>query len=180
MPTLTTLTDNAPRLPCRTDPDRWHSPHANDRRAAVEGCQPCPVRAACARYALDHPEVTGVWGGTTTAQRRSWRDGRPWRFDEQGRLRLVCGSEEAYRSHFGYREQPCVACVAAHEAHIGAGRRARLAEAHRAAGGGSAAGYWLHRRLGEVACAACVAAVQARRPARQARRGARPPAVAAA
>jgi WhiB family redox-sensing transcriptional regulator len=32
-------------------------------------CDPCPVRVECLQWALDAEEV-GVWGGTTTYQRR--------------------------------------------------------------------------------------------------------------
>lgn len=36
-------------------------------------CESCPVYAACLRYALDDPELQGVWGATTTAERRAIR-----------------------------------------------------------------------------------------------------------
>ncbi|MFH9826750.1 WhiB family transcriptional regulator [Streptomyces bobili] len=174
MTTLAALTATTPGLPCRTtDPELWFSRSSSERALAVALCQECPIRRACAQYALDNPEVRGVWGGTTAADRRSFRDGRPWRFDEQGRLRLECGSEEAYRSHFGYREQPCEVCVAAHEEHITGQRRVRLAVEHARADGGSTVGYWLHRRLGERACRACMEALQVQQslvPSRVARR----------
>ncbi|MFF7534899.1 WhiB family transcriptional regulator [Streptomyces bobili] len=174
MTSLHTLAASTPGLPCRTtDPELWFSRSSSERSLAVALCRECPVRRACAQYALDNPELRGVWGGTTAADRRSFRDGRPWRFDEQGRLRLECGSEDAYRSHFGYREQPCEACRAAHEEHITADRRRRLLAEHALADGGSTVGYWLHRRLGERSCAACLEAVQAQQalvPSRAARR----------
>ncbi|NUP17372.1 MAG: WhiB family transcriptional regulator, partial [Streptomyces sp.] len=141
-------------LPCRTtDPELWFSRTSADRTRAVALCRECPIQTACAQYALDNRDVRGVWGGTTLAERRSFHDGRPWRFDDEGRLRLECGSEDAYRAHFGYREQPCADCVAAHEAHVEADRRARLAVEHEA--GGSSVGFWLHRRLSEPPCAGC-------------------------
>lgn len=187
MTRLHDLAARTPGLPCRTtDPELWFSKSSNERALAVDLCRECPLQRPCAQYALDHPEVRGVWGGTTTADRREWATGEPWRFDAQGRLRLLCGSERAYRSHFAYREQPgadCVDgdCVAAHEALVEAQRRERLAVEHMA--GGSVRGYWLHRRLGEPACEACLA-VWAKRSARTRRsspqqgrrrtRGARP------
>jgi hypothetical protein len=169
MTDLHTLAARTPGLPCRTtDPEIWFSQSSSERALAVALCRECPLQRPCAQYALDHPEVRGVWGGTTTADRRSFEDGRPWRFDEQGRLRLECGTQEAYLSHFGYREQPCEACVRAHEEHITGERRARLAAEHEA--GGSTVGFWLHRRLGEAPCAGCREAYLAQQAvARQAR-----------
>lgn len=32
-------------------------------------CKECPVRAECLRWALDHDEPRGVWGGLTAAER---------------------------------------------------------------------------------------------------------------
>lgn len=172
MTTLADLTARTPGLPCRTtDPELWFSKSSTERALAQALCRECPIRTACAQYALDNPELRGVWGGTTAADRRSFRDGRPWRFDERGRLRLECGSEEAYRAHFGYREQPCSACRAAHEEHIAGQRRARLDVIHASADGGSTVGYWLHRRLGEPSCFNCLRAVQAQQALNRARRG---------
>lgn len=179
MTSLAALTATTPNLPCRTDPTPWYSDNAADRAYATRQCHACPLLLACAQYAIDEREPHGVWGGTTAADRKGFRDGRPWRFDEQGRLRLVCGSEDAYRQHFGYREQPCSPCVAAHEEHITAQRRERLAEEH--AKGGTQTGYFLHRRLGEQPCAECKAGLQADRAAarrRGVKRRAVPPLVA--
>lgn len=33
-------------------------------------CDDCPVRAECLEYALDNPDLTGIWGGTTETDRR--------------------------------------------------------------------------------------------------------------
>ncbi|MFI1734021.1 WhiB family transcriptional regulator [Streptomyces acidicola] len=169
MTSLHTLTATTPGLPCRTtDPEIFFSKSSTEREHAKGLCQECPIRTACAQYALDNPELKGVWGGTTAADRRSFHDGRPWRFDDAGRLRLECGSEEAYRAHFGYRETPCDECKAAHEEHITTQRRARLDEEH--AKGCSSTGFWLHRRLGEPPCAGCRGALQAQQAiAREAR-----------
>jgi hypothetical protein len=168
---LANLTATTPGLPCRTtDPELWFSRSSSDRALAVALCQQCPLRRPCAQYAIDNDE-RGVWGGTTAADRRSFRDVWPWRFDGQGHLRLACGSEDAYRSHFGYQERPCEACVQAHEEHITAQRRDRLDEEH--AAGGSVAGYFLHRRLGEPACGACLGAQRAASAAARRRKAGR-------
>lgn len=168
MTSLFNLTATTPGLPCRTtDPELWFSKSSSDRAAAVALCAGCPIRQACAQYALDNRDLKGVWGGTTAADRRQFWTGEPCRFDEQGRLRLVCGSERAYRAHFSYREQPCDVCRGAHDALVEAQRREQLAAIH--AAGGSRAGYFLHRRLGEVACEVCRAAQGREWKARRAR-----------
>jgi hypothetical protein len=111
-----------------------------------------------------------VWGGTTVADRRSFADGRPWRFDEQGRLRQVCGSVSAYHAHHTYREQPCEACTEAFDAQLLAERRARLEVEH--GKGGTPTGYSLHRRIGEPACGLCLGAMRRQSAAaRRARAG---------
>lgn len=171
MTSLHDLTAATPGLPCRLDPEPFYSDKARDRDAAVRLCQHCPLRTACASYAIEERDSFGVWGGTTGADRRSFWDGRPWRFDEQGRLRQLCGSVSAYHAHFTYREQPCEACSGAWDVHLLAERRGRLEAEH--AQGGSPRGYDLHRRIGEPACEACLAAVRARSAAARRRRAAR-------
>lgn len=42
------------------------------RRLVIEAksyCRVCPVREQCLQHAYDHEEI-GVWGGTTTTERR--------------------------------------------------------------------------------------------------------------
>jgi WhiB family redox-sensing transcriptional regulator len=33
-------------------------------------CSACPVRSACLRYALDHRQEQGIWGGLTDEERQ--------------------------------------------------------------------------------------------------------------
>jgi WhiB family redox-sensing transcriptional regulator len=40
----------------------------NNRRALAM-CADCPVITECRAYALDRPELAGVWGGTTDTDR---------------------------------------------------------------------------------------------------------------
>ena len=44
--------------------------------AAKEVCFECPIRKSCLKYALEHTSLSGVWGGTTTAQRAKMRSQR--------------------------------------------------------------------------------------------------------
>ena len=36
-------------------------------------CAECPVRVECLNYALDHDDLVGIWGGTTTDERAELR-----------------------------------------------------------------------------------------------------------
>lgn len=59
------------------NPDLFFPSHINgvaDARAARKVCRKCPVRAECLEYALNDSRITGVWGGTTAAERRHIRD----------------------------------------------------------------------------------------------------------
>ncbi len=41
--------------------------------AAVAICATCPVEDVCLAVALEDPELRGVWGGTTSSERRRQR-----------------------------------------------------------------------------------------------------------
>lgn len=40
---------------------------------ALRVCGGCPVRIACLKYALDHNEIHGVWGGVSSTDRLKYR-----------------------------------------------------------------------------------------------------------
>lgn len=40
-------------------------------------CRSCPLTVDCLSYALKHPELEGVWGGTTVKDRKQLRRRRP-------------------------------------------------------------------------------------------------------
>ncbi|MEU7155136.1 WhiB family transcriptional regulator [Streptomyces chrestomyceticus] len=137
------------------DPELWYSPDPDERALAKTVCLRCPLRRACLTAALDAKERFGVWGGLDASERR-WlaADDARW-VDDEGRLRLACGTEPALRAHGRYAET-CETCTAAHAARTEAARRARLAAAH--AAGGTETGYLAHRLLGETVCPRCQAA----------------------
>ena len=63
---------------CRSrdyDPDWWFPAQEipKDTARAVAVCRGCPVRVECLRFALDDHALTGVWAGTTSAERRQLR-----------------------------------------------------------------------------------------------------------
>ncbi|MEV0915443.1 WhiB family transcriptional regulator [Streptomyces sp. NPDC049967] len=155
---------------CTDEPDLFHSTTHTDQTTATAICRTCPLRPACADYALTHPEERGTWGGLTAAERRRilLPDDTAW-LDEQGRVRVACGSYRALQAHLRYGET-CEPCRAAQDARIEAQRRARLAEEHRA--GGSINGAAIHRRLGEPVCIGCRNAERAASAAARERRAA--------
>ena len=60
---------------CRqVDPALWFPTDdmTQSPREAIRICSTCPVKARCLAFALEHLE-TGVWGGTTDADRRRMR-----------------------------------------------------------------------------------------------------------
>jgi len=42
-------------------------------KIAVGVCAQCPVSGHCLKFALDNPREVGIWGGTTSDQRRELR-----------------------------------------------------------------------------------------------------------
>ena len=57
-------------VPCQaSDPGAWWPDKRDDPAPAVAACRRCPVASACLDYALAADERTGVWGGTTPAER---------------------------------------------------------------------------------------------------------------
>lgn len=61
----------------QTDPDIWFpgAGQTTQARLAIELCQQCPVRIECLEAALtSEDEERGIWGGTTTKQRKQIRE----------------------------------------------------------------------------------------------------------
>jgi WhiB family redox-sensing transcriptional regulator len=54
-------------------PTRWFPGRGGDLEPARAICHACPVRLDCLGYALEHDDVTGVWGGTSRLQRDAAR-----------------------------------------------------------------------------------------------------------
>jgi hypothetical protein len=161
------------RLPCRDQPDLFHSKSAADRARAIQICASCPLRVECAAYATAANEP-GVWGGFTRASRNALARGEQPAantsgddgYDRDDDGLLLCGSEAAHKAHKRRGEPIDDDCAEAHEDHLRAGRRERLEREH--ARGGTAAGYGLHQRLREPACTRCLAAEAAKSAARRA------------
>jgi WhiB family transcriptional regulator, redox-sensing transcriptional regulator len=61
---------------CSTvDPELFFDSHYHAVHRAKKVCDICPLKKACAEYALKHPEMAeyGVWGGMSENERRSLR-----------------------------------------------------------------------------------------------------------
>ncbi|MFI5525019.1 WhiB family transcriptional regulator [Streptomyces platensis] len=137
-------------LPCRKNPETFHTNTEKARAAARKACAGCSARPDCLRTAIDNDERFGIWGGLDPDER--WQLGHKdgtW-IDTRGVVRLPCGTDEALKRHRGLKET-CPACIEAD-------RRRRLDAEHALPGGGSASGAHLHRALTEVPCGPCRAA----------------------
>lgn len=53
--------------------DLWFPTEMKEANYARRLCMGCPVREACLEYALERPELEGIWGQTTPAQRGTTR-----------------------------------------------------------------------------------------------------------
>lgn len=70
------------QLCAQTDPDMFFSQDAERgnlrgyykfEKEAKKLCGLCDLQAACLQYALDNPELEGIWGGTTPMDRNRLR-----------------------------------------------------------------------------------------------------------
>lgn len=62
----------ADALCAQTDPELFFPVVGGSGREAKRLCRPCPVRAQCLTFALEHHE-RGVWGGTSEKERDELR-----------------------------------------------------------------------------------------------------------
>lgn len=53
----------------QVDPELWYPDKGASTRGAKRVCKACPVADRCLRYALDHDEPFGIWGGKTRQER---------------------------------------------------------------------------------------------------------------
>jgi WhiB family redox-sensing transcriptional regulator len=60
------------RLRCRDDPEAFFADGIRPRQARAL-CAGCVYLDLCAVYALERPELWGVWGGTTRREREALR-----------------------------------------------------------------------------------------------------------
>ncbi len=93
------------------NPDDWF-PHATqENRAAKTLCNGCPSLLPCLQYALDNPELQGIWGGTTEGQRAELRPlhGKPLQS-----TRPPCdeaGTPKGHNAHRVNKTRVCDECL---------------------------------------------------------------------
>lgn len=59
---------------CRDLPvDWWFPTQGEPFDIGVSICRSCPVQVECGTYALNHPELVGIWGGLTDRGRKRLR-----------------------------------------------------------------------------------------------------------
>ncbi|MGH3500941.1 MAG: WhiB family transcriptional regulator [Nocardioidaceae bacterium] len=63
-------------LCAQTDPEVFFPDKGQSAKQAKRVCARCPVQQPCLAYALDRPELQGVWGGLTERERRQLRTAR--------------------------------------------------------------------------------------------------------
>jgi WhiB family transcriptional regulator, redox-sensing transcriptional regulator len=57
----------------QTDPEAFFPEGGSDSRPARAVCAGCPVRVECREYAVDRPDLLGIWGGTSARERQRLR-----------------------------------------------------------------------------------------------------------
>jgi WhiB family redox-sensing transcriptional regulator len=58
---------------CRTYPTWWWFTDSVEAVEAFGVCAECAVQAECLAFALDRPDVPGIWAGTTEEDRQEMR-----------------------------------------------------------------------------------------------------------
>lgn len=96
------------------NPDAWFPSNAEvAEKEAPRLCGGCPVRAACAQYAIERRELEGIWGGLTDRQRAQLRGQtvRPLP------SRPTCGTSAGVTAHKRAGEPKCEPCKDADNAY---------------------------------------------------------------
>jgi WhiB family transcriptional regulator, redox-sensing transcriptional regulator len=60
-------------LCAQTDPEEFFPGKGSDVRSAKFVCAGCPVLEQCRAYAVDRPNLSGIWGGTSDRERQALR-----------------------------------------------------------------------------------------------------------
>lgn len=102
---------------CRgCDPDVFYPPERDGYRGRIRQpapadadlakliCRECPVQVQCLRYAVDHGEPHGIWGGLTPKERHRLAAGPP------PIPEMDHGTEAGSKAHRRRGETPCKAC----------------------------------------------------------------------
>lgn len=108
--------------------DDWFQT-GTDETTASRLCGGCPVATRCLTYALDNPEVEGVWGGTTHKQRlkaiTKKKNPQPAAPAKPIVTRDECGTTAGYSKHRKHHEALCPECRTAWNAYRAAWRNGK-------------------------------------------------------
>lgn len=106
--------------------DDWFRAGTTENTAALL-CSGCPVATQCLQYALDNPEVEGVWGGTIHKQRLKalGKKPRPTPIERPIVTRDICGTNAGYSQHRQSHEAVCEPCRKAFNAYRRAWRNGK-------------------------------------------------------
>ena len=87
---------------CRHHPTHlWFPERGDPVEEAKAICATCPVQQDCYNYAINIPNLVGIWGGTSGRERRQTKSSqRPIRH----------GTETGYNQHRRRNEPPCALC----------------------------------------------------------------------
>ena len=61
---------------CKPHPTSWWFADSPDAVEAFVVCAGCDVKSACLAFALDRPDLLGIWGATTSEDRARLRRAR--------------------------------------------------------------------------------------------------------
>ena len=85
-----------------------HTARKTYASSAARFCDRCPIRVACADYAITNDIVDGLWGGLAPEERRALTQRRA---AVGGRARTArCGTPSGYDAHLRNAEPTCSAC----------------------------------------------------------------------
>lgn len=58
-----------------SDPEAWFDEHheSSHKKLAISICHTCKHQVECAAYAIVRPDIVGIWGGTTSSDRKRIR-----------------------------------------------------------------------------------------------------------
>ena len=90
-------------------------------------CTTCTVRNECLRYALEDPDTVGIWGGTSSLERRRIRAGLEPQRPARALPPIKHGTQGGYNVHMNRGEAACDECRQAHSAYSSASRARRRA-----------------------------------------------------
>lgn len=106
---------------CRDQGNALFFPERGQRAAGAEAlrfCAVCPVIKQCRAASLVRSDTHGIWGGLTEVERRKVRRRHPppraWDSDPMSIGLAGHDSEAGYHRHMRLKEEPCEACIAAH------------------------------------------------------------------